>query len=87
MQEPNTPPTSNESHETNGLVLPRAITIEQFIARYHVCRTSFYELWRRGEIRPRKVGARVLIDVLEAERWWSSIPFAKLAPVGKRSKA
>lgn len=76
-------PTHTHTPPEPGKILeelqrPRALSIDQFVARYHVCRTLVYQLFGRGELRPRKVGSKTLIDFNEAENWWNNLPLADL---------
>lgn len=51
-----------------------ALTIEGFRARYNIGRTKTYEEINSGRLPVRKVGAKTLISVADAERWLAGLP-------------
>lgn len=50
------------------------ISVSQATARYGVGRTKLYELLGSGALKARKLGAKTLIDVDCADRFFSSLP-------------
>lgn len=54
----------------------RAFTVEEFCQIYRLCRTRFYQLWKDGELTPRKLGGRTVVPREEAERWFLALPTA-----------
>jgi hypothetical protein len=59
---------------SSAIERPRALTIEQFCARYAVGRTTAKELIRDKTLIRRYVGRRSLIDFDSAETWWNGLP-------------
>jgi len=53
---------------------PLCISVNQATARYGVGRTKLYELLGAGALKARKLGAKTLIDVDSADRFFSSLP-------------
>jgi len=53
----------------------RAFTVDEFCEIYNVGRTRFYEILNEG-IGPKtkRVGKRLLIPVVEAEKWLANLP-------------
>ena len=51
----------------------RALTRREFLHRYSIGNTTFYQEVRRGRLRVVKCGKRTLIDINEAERWFASL--------------
>jgi hypothetical protein len=49
-----------------------AFTKKEFCARYRICLTSVWYETKAGRLRPVKIGAKVLIPVAEAERWFAA---------------
>ena len=52
---------------------PRALPIPAICKRYSIGRTTLYGEIRAGRLRVVKIGKRTLVDLAEAERWWSSL--------------
>jgi excisionase family DNA binding protein len=52
----------------------RALSIDEFTARYGLGRTMTYAEINSGRLRARKVGKRTLISVDDAEDWLLRLP-------------
>lgn len=53
---------------------PKHLTIPAFGAAYNVGRTKTYELINSGQLPARKIGARTVIAIEDAEEWRKSLP-------------
>lgn len=51
-----------------------AFTVNEFCARFGICRSLFYAEVRAGRLVTRKAGGRTLVLVREAEAWADSLP-------------
>ncbi len=51
-----------------------AVTIPEAVVMSGIGRTSFYELFKSGEIVPRKKGRRTLILVNELQAYLENLP-------------
>ena len=52
----------------------RVFTISEFLQRYGIGRTRFYEEVAEGRLRLRKLGKKSLVTVDDAEAWLNSLP-------------
>ena len=52
----------------------RVFTISEFLERYGIGRTRFYEEVAEGRLRLRKLGKKSLVTVDDAEAWLESLP-------------
>ena len=52
----------------------RVLTIADFLQRYNIGRTSFYEQVAAGKLTLRKLGKKSLVTVDDAEKWLASLP-------------
>jgi excisionase family DNA binding protein len=52
----------------------RAMRVDEFCKAYGFCRTKFYALVARRELRAVKSGHHTLISADEAQRWFNSLP-------------
>jgi len=60
----------NKSYPTNtAFDRPINWRVNDFCAAHGICRTSFYEEVKRGEIRVIKFGKRTLVPDAEAKAW------------------
>jgi predicted DNA-binding transcriptional regulator AlpA len=55
----------------------RVITIAEFLHRYSIGRTRFYEEVAAGRLRLRKLGKKSLVSLDDAEKWLASLPTVK----------
>lgn len=53
-----------------------AMKVETFLRWAGISRFLFYQEVKRGNIRPKKCGARTMIPMDEAERWLRELPEA-----------
>lgn len=53
---------------------PLALSVKAFCRKANIGHDKFYDEVRKGRLRPRKLGARTLIPVSEAQRWLDSLP-------------
>lgn len=53
-----------------------AVTIPEAVAISGIGRTSLYEIFKSGGIKPRKQGKRTLVIVSELENYIASLPVA-----------
>ena len=53
---------------------PIAVTIPEATRLSGIGRSKLYELFRRGDLKPRKLGKRTLIIRTELEAYISSLP-------------
>jgi hypothetical protein len=60
--------------EVTKLPEDEALSIDQFSARYGICRVSVYRELKQGRLSARKLGRRTLIPSVEAQRWFQSLP-------------
>ncbi len=51
-----------------------SVTLAEAIEISGIGRTSFYEIFKSGALKPRKVGTRLIIVVAELEEFISSLP-------------
>jgi excisionase family DNA binding protein len=51
-----------------------ALTIPEAVQASGIGRSKLYELFRRGDLKPRKAGKRTLIIRTELEAYISSLP-------------
>ena len=51
-----------------------AVTIPEAVAISGIGRSSFYEIFKSGKLRPRKAGTRTLILIDELESYLRSLP-------------
>jgi hypothetical protein len=67
--------TSNISdRERRRRGLQRAMSIDDFCARYGPGRTKAYEELKSGRLRARKIGKRTIITEDDAEDWLWALP-------------
>ncbi len=52
----------------------RVMSVEEFLAWAGISRWKFYDIVKRQEIRPKKIGSRTVIPIEEAERWLRELP-------------
>lgn len=62
-----------DREKANERAAPRALSIEQFCARYSIGRTKTYAEIAAGRLRAGKVGRRTLIPVDSAEAWLAAL--------------
>jgi excisionase family DNA binding protein len=60
---------------------PLALSVKAFCKKANIGHDKFYDEVRKGRLRARKLGARTLIPLSEAERWLDSLPILE---TGKR---
>jgi excisionase family DNA binding protein len=65
---------SKGKRRASTLHKPLSISVSQAMARYGVGRTKIYELLGDGSLKARKLGAKTLIDVEAADRFFLSLP-------------
>ena len=53
---------------------PEAFTVDNFMRRYAVGRTTTYELIKTGQLDARKLGGRTLIMAASARALFESLP-------------
>ena len=53
---------------------PEALTINRFMSRYDVGRTTTYDLIKQGKLDARKLGGRTLIMAASARALFESLP-------------
>lgn len=53
---------------------PIAVTIPEAVRLTGIGRSKLYELFRRGDLKPRKAGKRTLLIRTELEEYISSLP-------------
>lgn len=58
-------------HDQNTAQSTAAYSLNDFLRRYAISHSKAYREMRSGSLRARKLGRKTLIDVAEAERWWS----------------
>lgn len=56
------------------------MSVEEFLKWAGISRWLFYKLVKEGKIHPKKIGARTVILVEEAERWLRELPDANPFP-------
>jgi excisionase family DNA binding protein len=61
-----------------------AMTVREFCTAYRICRATFYNEVRRGNLRAVKMGTKTLVLREDAEAWVRRLP--KL-PAGRGAQA
>jgi hypothetical protein len=51
-----------------------AMTIREFCLSYKICRATFYNEVRRGNLRAVKMGTKTLVLHEDAEAWAGNLP-------------
>lgn len=54
--------------------IPELLTIQDFVERFRVSRTTTYRLLALGKLQARKVGRRTMIARADAETWLEALP-------------
>lgn len=65
--------------------LTGALTKREFLDRYGIGHTTFYEEVKSGRLKITKVGAKTLVKVADAEAWLAALPTAT-GPLGAGKK-
>jgi len=55
----------------------RVFTIAEFLHRYGIGRTRFYEEVAAGRLRLRKLGKKSLVTIDDAEKWLANLPIVE----------
>lgn len=53
--------------------MPALMTIDQFMYKYWISRSTIYRLRKRGILPSVRIGRSVRIRVVDAERWYQSL--------------
>jgi hypothetical protein len=66
----------NYSNSTSDQQVSGVMTVAEFCRWARLGRTKAYDLFKAGDIKPRKVGARTVILRSDAEAWLQALPAA-----------
>jgi len=53
---------------------PGALSIDEFAAKFSICRVSVYRELNEGRLQAKRIGRRTVIARDEADRWFASLP-------------
>lgn len=67
--------------------VPLFVSIDEWVRMTSMCRRSVYDRLASGELKARKVGTRVLIDVQAGLDWIRSHPAPQIRPSYNRKTA
>jgi len=67
-------PNAETGHEPEAK--PELLTVQDFLKRYSISRTTFYRLLNAGELKAVRVRRRTMIARADAESWLASLPAA-----------
>jgi excisionase family DNA binding protein len=56
-----------------------AFAVNEFCARYGICRETFYSEVRRGRLRALKLGKKTLVLRADADAWVATMPALELS--------
>jgi hypothetical protein len=60
-----------------------AFTVAEFCERNDMCKATFYELLKSGQLKARKRGSRTIVLASDELEWLNSLP-AYASPIGRR---
>ncbi|AZO45910.1 DNA-binding protein [Mesorhizobium sp. M7D.F.Ca.US.005.01.1.1] len=68
-------------------IIKQAFSIEEFCTAYSVGRSLAYEEMSEGRLQYRKVGRRVVIRKVDADRWLDDLPVGDTVKFSKATAA
>jgi hypothetical protein len=75
--------TETAKAEGNGSIPQAAFTVDEFCKRNDMCRATFYELLKAGQLKAKKRGSRTIVLASDELEWLNSLPDYS-SPIGRR---